>query len=47
MLGDDAEAIAGQVDKDPKMLQQLLGFWKQLDNMADTDKTSYDEFVKK
>jgi hypothetical protein len=47
MLGDDAESIAAQVDKDPKMLQQLLGFWKQLDNMADTDKKSYDEFVKK
>ena len=47
MLGDDAEAIAAQVDKDPKMLQQLMGFWKQLDNMADTDKKGYDEFVKK
>lgn len=47
MLGDDADAIAAQLDKDPAMLQQLLGFWKQLDNMADTDKKGYDEFVKK
>ena len=45
MLGDDAEAVAGTIDKDPKMLQQLMGFWKQLDNMADTDKSGYDEFI--
>jgi hypothetical protein len=24
-----------------------MGFWKQLDNMADTDKSGYDDFVKK
>jgi hypothetical protein len=33
MLGDDADAVAAQIDKDPQMVSQLMGFWKQLDNM--------------
>lgn len=47
MLGDDAEAIEGQLEKDPKLINQLMGFWKQLDNMQETDKDGYKEFIEK
>ena len=47
MLGDDADAVAAQIDKDPKMVSQLMGFWKQLDNMQETDKDGYKDFIEK
>ena len=29
------------------MVSQLMGFWKQLDNMQETDKQGYKEFIEK
>lgn len=46
MMGDEAENISKMMEnKDTQ--KQMLGFWKQLDEMASTDKTSYDDFIKK
>lgn len=46
LMGDQAEDIAKLVD-DPKMANQMTGFWKQLDEMAATDEKSYREFIEK
>ena len=46
MMGDQAEEIEKQM-QDPKMVQKMTGFWKQLDNMAATDEKSYHEFIDK
>jgi hypothetical protein len=46
MIGDQAENIEKMMD-DPKMLNQMTGFWKQLDEMASSDQKGYEEFIKK
>ena len=45
-MGDQAENIEKMMD-DPKMLNQMTGFWKQLDEMASSDQKGYEEFIKK
>ena len=47
MMGDEADNIKGMIDKDPSMIKQLSGFWKQLDEMASSDKKGYEEFIQK
>ena len=47
MLGDDADSIEAQLEKDPKLINQLMGFWKQLDNMQESDQEGYREFIAK
>jgi len=29
------------------MMNQMLGYWKQLDEMSSNDKKGYDDFIKK
>lgn len=47
MMGDEAENIGEMLDKDPKMINQMTGMWKQLDEMHSSDKKGYDEFINK
>ena len=44
-MGDEADNVEKLMD-DPAMANQMTGFWKQLDEMANTDKKGYDEFIK-
>jgi hypothetical protein len=46
MMGDQAEDIE-KLAEDPKMVNQMTGFWKQLDEMAATDEKGYREFIDK
>jgi len=46
-MGDQADQIDEMFEKDPTLINQMSGFWKQLDDMASTDKSSYEEFIKK
>ena len=47
MMGEQAEDIEKMVDKDPAMVKQMMGFWKQLDEMHATDEKGYQDFIKK
>lgn len=46
MMGDQAESIDKMME-DPKMVNQMSGFWKQLDEMHSSDEKGYREFVEK
>ena len=37
MMGDNMDEVEKLLDDD-QTVKQMQGFWKQLDNMADTDK---------
>ncbi len=45
-MGDEADNIEKMI-QDPAMANQLTGFWKQLDEMATSDRKGYDDFIKK
>ena len=47
MMGDEYDNIEEMLDKDPAMMNQMLGYWKQLDEMSSNDKKGYDDFIKK
>ena len=46
LMGDQAEDVEKLLG-DPKMVNQMTGFWKQLDEMAATDEKGYKEFIDK
>lgn len=46
MMGDQADEVVKLLDDD-KTVQQMSGFWKQLDDMSSSDKKGYDDFIKK
>ena len=45
-MGDEADNVE-KLCEDPETMKQMTGFWKQLDDMHNTDKKGYDEFIKK
>ena len=45
-MGEQADGIEDML-KDPAMLNQMTGFWKQLDEMHSSDEKSYKEFIEK
>lgn len=45
-MGEEAENVEKLIE-DPDMLKQMTGFWRQLDEMAGSDKKGYDDFIKK
>ena len=46
MMGDQAEDVGKMMD-DPAMVQQMIGQWAQLDDMATSDEKGYKEFINK
>jgi hypothetical protein len=46
MMGDNVEDI-DKMMKDPAMVNQMTGFWKQLDEMSSSDEKGYKEFIDK
>jgi len=46
MMGDNMDEVEKLLDDD-QTVKQMQGFWKQLDDMSLSDKSGYDDFIKK
>ena len=47
MMGDEYADDCEKMLDDPKMVAQLQGMWKHLDEMASTDEKGYKDFIEK
>ena len=47
LFGDKADAIIAQADNDPAMLKRMMDHWEMIDNMKNTDKKGYEDYIQK
>lgn len=46
MLGSNVKGFEGMVGSNPEAKKQMEGFWKFLDNMAESNPDEYNNYIK-